>query len=65
LKRPPRGHDADHPAIEEIKRKDHILVCDLTVDEAESAALVDLATERFVAAKKHMKRLCAAIDVPF
>ena len=65
LKRPPKGYDADHPAIDELKRKDHILVCDLTVDEAESPALVDLAIERFVAGKKHMKRLCDAIGVAF
>ena len=28
LKRPPRGYDPDHPLLEELKRKDHILTID-------------------------------------
>lgn len=65
LKRPPRGFDADHPLIDELKRKDHILVSDLTVDQAESDALVELCAARFTAGKKHMSALCDAIGVPF
>jgi len=65
LKRPPRGFDKDHPAIEELKRKDHILVCDLTVEEAEAPGLVDFCLKRLVAAKPHTKFLCDAIGVPF
>lgn len=65
LKRPPRGFDKEHPAIEELKRKDHILVCDLTVEEAEGPELVDLCLKRFVAAKPHTKFLCDSVGVPF
>ena len=65
LKRPPRGFDAEHPLIEELKRKDHILVSDLEVDEAESDQLVALCAERFTAGKRHMLALCDASGVPF
>jgi len=65
LKRPPRGFDKDHPAIEDLKRKDHILVADLTVAQAEGPKLVDECVKRFVAAKPHTKFLCDAIGVTF
>ncbi len=65
LKRPPQGVAPDHPLVGELKRKDHILVCDLSVDEVESPALVELVTERLAAGKAHMRFLCDALDVPF
>ncbi|MFK7987531.1 MAG: DUF2461 domain-containing protein [Sandaracinaceae bacterium] len=65
LKRPPKGFDKEHPMLEVLKRKDHILVADLTVEQAESTDLVDLATAHFKAGKAHMKLLCEAIDVAF
>ena len=65
LKRPPRGFDKEHPLIEDLKRKDHILVSDLTVAEAESADLVGLCLARFSAAKQHTKFLCDAIGIDF
>ena len=65
LKRPPRGFDKEHPLIEEIKRKDHILVADLSLEQAESRQLMELALERFRAAKKHTRWLCKAIGVPY
>ena len=34
LKRPPRGFDADHPLIEDLKRKEFITVTELDANEA-------------------------------
>ena len=65
LKRAPKGFDPDHPLIDQLNLKDHILVCDLTTKEATGAGLVKLATERFRAAKDHTQFLCEAIGVPF
>jgi len=65
LKRPPRGFDKEHAFIDDLKRKDHILVADMSVEEAESPKLVDMCVKRFAAAKPHTAFLCDAIDVPF
>lgn len=65
LKRAPKGYDPDHPMIEQLNLKDHILISDLTKKEATSADLVKLATSRFGAAIEHTRFLCEAIDVPF
>ena len=45
LKRPPRGYDADHPLVDELKRKDFIAVADLTRAEVCRADFL----KRFVA----------------
>jgi uncharacterized protein (TIGR02453 family) len=65
LKRAPKGYDPDHPMIEQLNLKDHILVSDLTKKDATGADLVTIATERFEAATEHTRFLCEAIDVPF
>lgn len=65
LSRPPRGFDKDHPAVEDLKRKDHILVSDLTLDEAEGPKLVDLVLKRLMAGRDHTAFLCDAIGVAF
>jgi uncharacterized protein (TIGR02453 family) len=65
LKRAPRGYDPEHPFLEDLKRKDHILVADISDRDALSAKLPDLCMDHFAAGKKHMKFLCDAIGVPF
>jgi uncharacterized protein (TIGR02453 family) len=65
LKRPPRGFDADHPLIEEIKRKDFIAVRNLS-----QAAVCATTFDRDLAALFRtgaplMRFLCAAAEVPF
>ena len=37
LKRPPRGYPADHPLIEDLKRKDHIAVTHLKKSDLKAA----------------------------
>jgi uncharacterized protein (TIGR02453 family) len=65
LTRPPRGYAADHPEIEDIKRKDFIALCGLTRKDVTGARLVDLSAERFVAAVPFMRFLCEAAGVRY
>ncbi len=65
LKRPPRGFDATHPQIEEIKRKDVIAICDLDHAFMERRDVVREVAKMFEAATDYMRFLCKAIGVPF
>ncbi|MFH1870597.1 MAG: DUF2461 domain-containing protein [Pseudomonadota bacterium] len=65
LTRPPRGYAADHPAIEDLKRKDFIGLAALSFGDATGPGLVKLATERFAAAAPLMKFLCEAQGVQY
>ena len=65
LRRPPRGWSADHPLIEEIKRKDHIAVCNLRERDVTRADLVAFAAERYGRAKPYLAWLADAVDMPF
>ncbi len=60
LSRPPRGYAAEHPAIEDLKRKDFIALASLSAEQATGSGLVRLATERFATAAPLMKFLCDA-----
>ena len=65
LIRPPRGYDANHPLIEDIKRKDFIALSALPVSEVTGRGLVKLAGKRFAASVPFMKFLCEALEVQF
>jgi len=65
LKRPPRGFSADHPEIDDIKRKDFIALCDLTREDATGADLVGFTAERYAAAASFMRFLCEAAGVEY
>ena len=65
LKRPPRGYDAQHPCIDDLKRKDFIGSTPLKAKDASSAKLVDQAAEAFRASAPFMRFLCQAVGVPF
>lgn len=65
LKRPPRGYSADHPAIEDLKRKDFIGMAPLSLAEVTGNKLVQLAHARFAAAAPLMKFLCDALEVQY
>ena len=65
LKRAPRGYDADHPLIEDLKRKDFIgghKVPDSFVLDRE---LPDRLTSLFAAGTPFMRFLCEAVGVAF
>lgn len=65
LKRPPRGYDADHQYIGDLKRKDFIGVKELDVDALFDASIVSEVASSFKASKPFVRFLCEAIDVPF
>lgn len=65
LKRPPRGFPADHPLIEDLKRKDFVASCPLAEEDVLDPAFPDRVATSFVAARGMMRFLCRALDVPF
>ena len=65
LKRPPRGYDAEHPLVEDLKRKDFISVRDLTRKEACSPGFVDTVASGFRAASPLVRFLTDALDLEF
>lgn len=65
LSRPPRGFTADHPFVEDLKRKDHIAVAHLTHDELFSPQVVPLTIDAYKRAKPYMEFLCGAVGVDF
>ena len=65
LKRPPKGFDADHPMIEDLKRKDHIAICALDHDVLLQPLVVKETTAAFRASRPYMKFLCDAVGAKF
>ena len=65
LTRPPRGYAVDHPALEDLKRKDFIALAPLSFDDVIAPGLVNLAAGRFAGASSLMKFLCEALAVPY
>lgn len=65
LVRPPKGYSADHPLIEDLKRKDHIGLCRLDHDLLFSPDIVKETAAIFRASKPYIKFLCQAIGVKF
>ncbi len=65
LARPPRGVEPNHPAIADLKRKDHIAVANLSVRDISSGNLVELLYERFSRTKPYFRFLCEALKLPF
>lgn len=65
LSRPPRGYAADHPAIEDLKRKDFIGLAPLTRQETLGPGLVKLAAKNFAVAAPFMAFLCEAVGVQY
>jgi len=65
LKRPPRGYDPDHPLIEDLKRKDFILVQSVTEAQVCSAGFAKEFAKQCKNAGPLMKYLTAAVDVPY
>jgi len=65
LTRPPRGYDANHPAIEDLKRKDFIAIAPLSIAEVTGAGLVKLASKRFAVTAPFMKFQCEALGIQY
>ena len=65
LKRPPRGFDADHPHIEDMKLKSFFLMHAGTHKEAAGSDFIDDVVESFQAAAPLMRFLCRAVGAPY
>jgi uncharacterized protein (TIGR02453 family) len=65
LKRPPQGFDADHPLIDDLKRKDFIAVAPLEMDALFELGLVKDITTKMRTCKPLVRYLCESIRLPF
>lgn len=65
LKRPPRGFDADHPLIEDIKRKDFIAVREISQSAVTKKSFIDEVSGTYRAAAPFVKFLTEAQRLPF
>ncbi len=65
LKRPPRGYDADHRFIEDLRRKDFIGVMEMSVDSLFDPSIISDVEQGMKNAKPFMRFLCDAIHVDF
>ena len=65
LKRPPRGWSADHPLIEDIKRKHFIAVTDFDPEDAIGPNFVEDIAERFRETQDWMAFLTRSIGLEF
>lgn len=65
LTRPPRGYAADHPAIEDLKRKHFVGLAPLTEAQVTGPDFTELAAQRFAQAAPFMRTLCEALEVQY
>jgi uncharacterized protein (TIGR02453 family) len=65
LKRPPQGFDADHPYIDDLKRKDFFAGQTADAKLARTPKLLDEITASFVALKPMMAFLTSAVGLSF
>ena len=65
LKRPPRGFSADHPLIEDLKRKDFIAVKPIEPDSIRRPELLGETLRAYRRSDDFMRYLCTAIGVNY
>jgi uncharacterized protein (TIGR02453 family) len=65
LKRPPKGYPADHPLIEDLKRKDFIALRAFDGKKIETANFVGFVRKAFTDTVPLMRYLCSAVEVNF
>jgi uncharacterized protein (TIGR02453 family) len=65
LKRPPRGHDPEHPLVEELKRKDFVGACPLDEKDIVKPGFDQRLGEVFRDGAGFVRYLCRALDAPF
>jgi len=65
LKRPPRGYDADHPFVEDLKRKDFVAFTEWKPAEVTKADLPQAVAKTYATSNKLMAFLCQALGLPF
>ncbi|MBT3341553.1 MAG: DUF2461 domain-containing protein [Gemmatimonadetes bacterium] len=65
LKRPPAGVEADHPFIEDLKRKDFISLADLSEKEVCAPGFPKLFADKCKSTSAFVKFLCEAVGQPY
>ncbi|PKM41972.1 MAG: DUF2461 domain-containing protein [Gammaproteobacteria bacterium HGW-Gammaproteobacteria-1] len=65
LVRPPAGFPADHPLIEDLKRKDFVAVCALDDATVTGTKLIPAITERLALLAPLIDYLCAALELEY
>jgi uncharacterized protein (TIGR02453 family) len=65
LKRAPAGYRADHPLIEDIKRKSFAITSPLTQRQVTSRGFLDECEARAARARPYMEFLCSALGVEY
>ncbi|MDX2298288.1 MAG: DUF2461 domain-containing protein [Xanthomonadaceae bacterium] len=65
LVRPPAGFPADHPLIEDLKRKDFVAVCALDDALVTGPKLIPAIAERLTLVAPLIDYLCAALDLEY
>ena len=65
LKRPPRGYDAEHPFIDDLKLKDFVGYAKLSQKEILAPDFIEVFASHCRAAAPFVRWLCGAVDVPF
>jgi uncharacterized protein (TIGR02453 family) len=65
LTRPPRGFDANHPLIADLKRKSFVATRMSSARAAQAPAFLNEVAESFHRLDPLMRFLCAALDVPY
>jgi uncharacterized protein (TIGR02453 family) len=64
LKRMPRGFDEEHPFADDLKRKDHLAIAELSIGDVLGDGLVEYCATRFAAAKPYVAFLTRAVNAP-
>ena len=65
LKRAPKDFDKDHPLIEDLRRKDHVAVRDLEIDEILDVGFLEDVVHMFRSVTAYMRFLTEAVGQPF
>jgi len=65
LKRPPKGFDADHPLIEELKRKDVFCFTKLSEEDCLGPDILGIVAENLNLTRPYMAFLTTGLDLPF
>ncbi|MEL7500361.1 MAG: TIGR02453 family protein [Planctomycetota bacterium] len=64
LKRPPRGFEADHPMIDDLKRKDHIAMTSLSRTDVYDRTLINKVAANMKGCMAYVRFLCDALHLP-
>lgn len=65
LQRPPRGFPADHPLLDDLKRKDHVVMCQLREADVLADDVVERVAGVFRSTAPFVRFLCDALELEF